>query len=190
MNISQTDRSLINNATVYNAANGEYYKQQHIDLEYVSQSTKHKIVNHPPRGIEVIIDKQADDLDKVYAPKGTVVPPDEILDMLKPGNLKIPIVHNEDKILPDSELLKVIHYFVSRKISKADGDTKRFIQSMDETAFLAMGMLVESWVDELIDEELVRMFLENYSYEKPEESDIDRDTSSDDEDEEEDEEDE
>lgn len=126
----------------------------------------------------MVIDNQADDLDKVYRSRGTIIPPDEILDMLKPGNLKIPVETDPGVELPESGLLECIHYYVSKKVSKSE--QRRVVEgSMDETALLAMGMLVESWIDELIDENTVRMFLDNYDFERPVESDLERGSGSD-----------
>lgn len=50
------------------------------------------------------------------------MPPDELLDMMKLDSLKIPMKLREDfkddAKLPDSDLLKVIHYFVSKKLGE------------------------------------------------------------------------
>lgn len=87
--------------------------------------------------------------------------------MMKPGKLKIPFTDPKDssgaKLLPSSELLKSIHYFVSKKYTR-DLNTRseilKYVEFMDETALLGMGMMLESWVDELVTEDTSRMFLQ------------------------------
>ncbi|KAI3404571.1 hypothetical protein KGF56_002616 [Candida oxycetoniae] len=165
MNLAQS--KLLPFTNVYSACNGEYRENQQIDKKYVADNrTTHKIISHS-RGLNIIVDKEADDFDKVVVQKGRTVPPDEILEMLKTGLLKIPIVDPKDKdgnsLLPCSDLLKNIHYFVSRKYLKdidVEPERSKYVECMNETSLLAMGMLVESWVDELVTEDVCKMFLQ------------------------------
>ncbi|RLV95400.1 hypothetical protein JA1_001033 [Spathaspora sp. JA1] len=172
MNISENDRMSLYDTDIYNACNGEYYKGRTINREYLKNSTTHKLISKP-NGAKLVIDKDSPDVDQIYISKGTVIPPDEILDMMKPGNIKIPIKDKQDFKpelgLPDSELLKVIHYFVSRRLTKNNSKKKRYIQRMDETALLAMGILIESWVDKLVDEKTCKLFLDQPNEEEQDE---------------------
>lgn len=164
MNISEVDRTLLNSTNVYNASNGEYHVNQNLNRTYIHNSKHHKLIE-TPQGLKVVIDKKANDLDKVFYARGKVVPPDELLDMMKLDSIKIPMKlreeFKEDTKLPDSDLLKVIHYFVSKKLGEqtSKGDTNKMVQSMDETALIAMGLLIESWYEELITDETARHFL-------------------------------
>lgn len=54
----------------------------------------------------------------------------------------------------------MLHYYTSKKIAKSDS-YKKVERSLDETSLLAFGMMVESWVDDLIDESTAQMFLEH-----------------------------
>lgn len=61
--------------------------------------------------------------------------------------------------LPDSELLRSLHYYVSDRVSKAELRYKgrllnraRFYRTMDESALLAIGKTVESFIEQLVDE--------------------------------------
>ncbi|KAI5962562.1 uncharacterized protein KGF55_003638 [Candida pseudojiufengensis] len=182
MNISGRERKLINNSNIYNACNGDYHVKRNINRKYIVEnrdSINHKLVK-TPQGIKLIIDKSSSDLDQVFQKYGRSIPPDEILEMMKPGNLKIPIV--EDPLLPNSDLLNSIHYYLSKKYSheeltsankrlkrsktkSADGGRKalrydKYLESMDESSLIFMGMLIESWCDELITDEVCKMYLE------------------------------
>ncbi|EGW34237.1 uncharacterized protein SPAPADRAFT_134238 [Spathaspora passalidarum NRRL Y-27907] len=179
MNISENERKLLNNTDVYNACNGEYYKGRAVNREFLKTSTTHKLITGE-KGLKLVIDKDADDVDMVYTSRGTAIPPDELLDMMKPDDLKIPIKHREDFKsggLPDSELLKSIHYFVSRRLTKNEKSAKKYARRMDETALMAMGILVESWVDRLLDKDTCRLFLADP--EEEEESDEENENSED-----------
>ncbi|KAI5958926.1 hypothetical protein KGF57_002360 [Candida theae] len=167
MNITESSKKLLNDSNVYEAANGEYHESRLINRRYIVENkTAHKLI--PKRnGLKVVIDKDADDLDKVFKAKGRTIPPDEVLDMMKPGKLNIPFADPEgakgEKLLPPSELLKCIHYFVARKYTKdmkRQSDVHKYLECMDETALLSMGMMLESWVDELVTEGFCKMLLQ------------------------------
>lgn len=89
MNISEVDRTLLNSTNVYNASNGEYHVNQNLNRTYIHNSKHHKLIE-TPQGLKVVIDKKANDLDKVFYARGKVVPPDELLDMMKLDSIKIP----------------------------------------------------------------------------------------------------
>ncbi|CAD1808412.1 UAF complex subunit Rrn10 family protein [Candida parapsilosis] len=167
MNITESNKKELNKSNVFEACNGDYHESRRINRRYILQNdNSHKLI-HKRKGLELVIDKDANDLDKVFWAKGRTIPPDEILDMMKPGKLKIPFTDPKDssgaKLLPSSELLKSIHYFVSKKYTR-DLNTRseilKYVEFMDETALLGMGMMLESWVDELVTEDTSRMFLQ------------------------------
>ncbi|KAG5420404.1 hypothetical protein I9W82_002285 [Candida metapsilosis] len=163
MNITESSKKQLNESNVYEASNGDYHESRLVNRRYIVQNdTPHKLI--PKRkGLKLVIDKDANDLDKVFRSKGRTIPPDEILDMMKPGKLKIPFADPEskgEKLLPSSELIKCIHYFVARKYTKDFKDASKYLECMDETALLAMGMMIESWVDEIVTEDTCKMFLQ------------------------------
>lgn len=68
--------------------------------------------------------------------------PDEYLASLKGSNVPIRLRDYEFE-LPDSELLNILHYYISHKFPNHEG-------IFDETALLALGMIMEYWIDEII----------------------------------------
>lgn len=173
MNISEKGEKLIHSTNVYNSCNGDYRRGQRINREYIAASKDHELIK-TKRGVKVVIDKNANDLDQVFISEGRVIPPDEILDSMKPDSLKIPMklrgdFKGDSSMLPDSDLLKAIHYFVSKKYDKVldRKGQRRMIQSLDETALMAMGLLLESWCDEIITNEVAKMFTKKYPKEDP-----------------------
>ncbi|CDK29541.1 unnamed protein product [Kuraishia capsulata CBS 1993] len=90
--------------------------------------------------------------------KGHLVSPDEILS--KHMNItEIPIYERDQLMrkgieLPDSDLLNALHYYTSNRIHRSIGrlsqEDRRTSQILDETALLAMGAAVETWIDSLI----------------------------------------
>lgn len=62
------------------------------------------------------------------------------------GSSRVPVKLRDDKFsLPDSDLLKVLHYYISHKYPNK---TRIF----EETSLLVMGLLVEHWMEEVIGE--------------------------------------
>lgn len=167
MNITESNKKLLNESNIYEASNGDYHELRLVNRRYIVQNdTPHKLI--PKRkGLKLVIDKDANDLDKVFRAKGRTITPDEILNMMKPGKLKIPFADPRDsrgeKLLPSSDLLKSIHYFVAKKYTKdmtRKSGIHKYLECMDETALLGMGMMLDSRVDELITEDTCRMFLQ------------------------------
>ncbi|CCE85334.1 Piso0_004922 [Millerozyma farinosa CBS 7064] len=101
--------------------------------------------------------------EEIYKNRGQAIPPDEILDRLNSTKLKIPMVYREefpdDLNLPSSDLLKALHYYTSTKISMSD-DLTRMKRSMNDTALLAFGLLIEDWADTILDSGVADMFME------------------------------
>lgn len=144
---------------VYNTAAGSQVKRMSLRMEKTMKSPHLKIVESDGKA-NLIIDTDAD-IDDLFRSKGRAIPPDEILDSRKENNITIPVKFREDFAhhlqLPSSELLEVLHYYTSRKFTPPRRNA--LMRSMDETALLAFGLLVESWVDDLIDEDTARLFL-------------------------------
>ncbi|KAG2730895.1 hypothetical protein G9P44_006044 [Scheffersomyces stipitis] len=159
-------RKWLANADVYRAVDGEYTKGRQIHKENLALSPYHeKKLSPNGNKLDVVLDKDAPDYDDMFISKGSSIPPDELLEILKPGHLKIPIKHRdefaEDRQLPSSELLKVIHYFASKKFTSTKKGEVEMARTMDESALLALGILVESWVDRMVDENTVKMFVDH-----------------------------
>ncbi|ABN68467.2 hypothetical protein PICST_50972, partial [Scheffersomyces stipitis CBS 6054] len=160
-------------ADVYRAVDGEYTKGRQIHKENLALSPYHeKKLSPNGNKLDVVLDKDAPDYDDMFISKGSSIPPDELLEILKPGHLKIPIKHRdefaEDRQLPSSELLKVIHYFASKKFTSTKKGEVEMARTMDESALLALGILVESWVDRMVDENTVKMFVDHCDSDKDE----------------------
>jgi RNA polymerase I-specific transcription initiation factor RRN10 len=111
----------------------------------------------------------ASDDPELYHNRGHAVPPDEILQHLNPSAVRIPLRAREDFVecpLPLLELLKVLHYYASHQVeaeaSAAQSPQLRawLARSMDETALLALGVLVEEMAERLVEEGGVNIFLE------------------------------
>ncbi|KAK6459007.1 uncharacterized protein RJT20DRAFT_124137 [Scheffersomyces xylosifermentans] len=152
-------------ADVYRAADGQYSKGRRLNRNNLVQSKYHEVTVKRDK-VDVVLDKDAPDYEDVVISKGSIVPPDEILEIIKPGHIKIPVKPREEfpesRQLPSSELLKVLHYYASRKFTKSKESGKRMTRSMDESALLALGVLVESWIDDIVDKDTAKMFIENY----------------------------
>lgn len=148
-------------ATIYQACNDEFRKGVVIDQRKLRNSSHSVTIKD--NQLDLIIDKDAEDVDEIFKNHGTALPPDEILQSLNTTQVKIPIKHRDefpsDISLPEPELLNVLHYYTSKKVSKT-GSYKKVERSLDESSLLAFGMMVDSWVDGLIDESTAQMFLE------------------------------
>lgn len=137
---------------VYDACNDTFVVDARINEHVIVESANHDIA-FSNKQRKVTLDPLAPDYDDVFVDKGTPLAPDDILDAVKPLALKIPVKYrNEIENLPLAELLRAIHFHASHlEITEC---------SLDETALLTLGMLVEQWAEELIDENVAKMFLE------------------------------
>ncbi|CAK9437341.1 uncharacterized protein LODBEIA_P17190 [Lodderomyces beijingensis] len=173
MNIN---RKVLEDADIYAACNGVYREQLQINRKYILENeTKHEITR-VRKGVKVEIDRDAGDLDKVFQCRGRFVSPDEMLELMKPGHLMIPIEEPKNSKreckLPSSDLLKAVHYYVASRYTKP-GDAEnagvradRYVESMDETALLSMGLLLDSWMNEFVTEDVCRMYLQKVKEKK------------------------
>lgn len=159
-----TSRGEAIQANVYNACDDEYRKGVIFNKEKLLKSPHHKVKVDGEK-LDITINKDAEDIDEIFQSKGIAIPPDELLDMIKTSNIRIPMKQRDefpdDIQLPSSELLKVIHYFASKKMTSV---SKGAARSLDETALLAMGLMVEQWAEDLIDDSTAQLFLEPLNY--------------------------
>ena len=83
----------------------------------------------------------------------------------------------EEQQLPESDLLKALHTYASDFYSRATNN-KGIVdyESLDETALLAMGFLVEAWADDVLGETGHLAFVEREG-EESDECDEDSDSS-------------
>ena len=75
----------------------------------------------------------------------------------------------EEQILPDSDLLKALHIYASEYYSKALG-TQRDVsyESMEETALLAFGILLEETAEHILGETGDMILVEGEEVSEPE----------------------
>lgn len=148
-----TSKSRLTNTNIYHATNGLYTPKSHITREAIQKSDRHslKVIDDK---LHITLDKDAPDYNEIH--NVIPIPPDEILELRKPSDIKIPYVMRDEFLskynvpLPSPDLLTSLHYYASKK-----GIATR---SLDETALLSLGMLVEDWIDELVDEHAASMF--------------------------------
>lgn len=132
-------------ANVYDATTDAYVTDIQLNEELINKSPYHEI-KRERKNPKAVLDPLAPDFKDVFVEKGRVMAPDEVLHALRPLTLNIPLKLREDfenpDALPDSDLLRAIHYYASAsEIPK---------HTMDETALLALGVLVEQWAEEEI----------------------------------------
>lgn len=156
MNTSKRD-SL--SANVYEASKGELRKDVHFN-----QSKLRKFRNQTNPGaseIDLVIDEEDESSNDLFRNRGRAIPPDEVLGSINTTGVKIPIKTREQlpEQIPSGELLEVLHYYASKKVSESQL-SRRCERSLDETALLAFGMLVDEWADELTDKTTALMFAE------------------------------
>jgi hypothetical protein len=81
------------------------------------------------------------------------VAPDEILAAKVEAPPLIPVVPRDDiPELPEADLLEALHYYISMMYPE-----RKF--NFDETALIALGMLMEEMVDETLNDESYKLFL-------------------------------
>ena len=156
MNASKRDNL---SANVYEVSKGELRKDVHLN-----QSKLRKLRDQTNPGaneIDLVIDEDNKSTDDLFRNRGKPIPPDEVLGSINTTGVKIPIKTREQlpEQLPSGELLEVLHYYTSKKVSESQR-SRRCERSLDETALLAFGMLIEEWADELTDKTTALMFAE------------------------------
>lgn len=136
---------------VYEACDDALLLNYGLDRPAIIASKHHQFTR---RG-SVTLDRSAPDYEQMFVDKGEPISADEVLESRKPLALKVPLVARGEFApgqLPLLDLLKAIQYYASHTDIKA--------RSLDESALLAVGMIVEQWADEMVDENAARMFLQ------------------------------
>lgn len=146
--------------TVYHASDGEYRRFVRFNRDAVIKSP-HVQTGSDEKARIFYLDRDAPDYDSMFLSKGTAIPPDEIIQQKLTG-FSVPLIPRHefpaDTPLPLSDLCKALHYYASTKYSK--GAESKMSRSLDELALLAFAMLVEEWVDDVVDQDFVLSFLE------------------------------
>lgn len=136
---------------VYLACNDEYLMGARLDSDLLLSSKYHRAGLTKNKKRKVVLDTKAPDYDDIFLDKGTPYAPDDVLEASKPSTLKTPVLSRDEvPSLPSSDIVEAIHYHMSHT------DCPR--GSCDETALLALGMLVEKWADDLVDENVSACF--------------------------------
>lgn len=85
------------------------------------------------------------------------LPPDEVLTRQIGIPPIVPVIQRDSSFqLPDSDLLNILHYYISLKYQ----ENERFF---DETCLLSLGMIIEDMVDEIFNDEDYKLFLNEIS---------------------------
>ncbi|CUM64130.1 uncharacterized protein PRCAT00001721001 [Priceomyces carsonii] len=149
------------NSNIYRACNGEYKRGVILNRGKLVNSSSHRVKIRGQK-IDLVINKDAEDIDAIFQSRGICIPPDEILDSIKTSNIKIPMKFRDefadDVQLPSSDLLKVLHYYASKKIGSRP-ENRRFTKFLDESALLGLGMMVERYVEDLVSEHAANIYL-------------------------------
>lgn len=160
--------------TVYEVADGRYISGQIIDRDIL----KNHIEGVTIKGKQVEIDtkKFKGNIDDFIKQKGRVIQPDEVTANLLSTIYRVPYKSSSELEipLPDSELLKVLHYYASNRLALENWQLE---QSLDETALLAVGMVIEKWADEIVSRGFVKLNREKMErkrkYKEVKEEDVD-----------------
>ncbi|EGV60671.1 hypothetical protein PSN45_001557 [Yamadazyma tenuis] len=144
--------------SIYEVCNDQFVQNRIVDDSVKRRNIQGvSVKNHT---VVVDLDKYRDPLEDILRTKGVYVSPDEMFRSSPNMVVDVPFQSREefeDLELPDSELLKVLHYYVSNRSANQGW---RLEKKLDETALLAFGMLVEKWADDIVDENVARMFIE------------------------------
>ncbi|CAH2353047.1 hypothetical protein CLIB1423_09S01618 [[Candida] railenensis] len=163
-------------ATVYQSCNDEYKRGVILNREKIAKAFPDIDTDNDWEVISEILQTAKDIQPEYYKSKGTSIPPDEILQKFNPTGIRVPMRSREElsksrSPLPSSDLLKALHYYTSRKVSKLDKkDRLKLENNFDETALLSLGSLVEDLAERLIGEHGIEIFTERDSSEN-----VDRD---------------
>lgn len=151
-------------ANVYQACEGDFRKGVSFNYARLRESVHHSVAQDDDGRLSITINKDAPDIDEVFLSQGVSIPPDEILNFVNKTNLRIPMKLREDfgesAKLPSSELLKALHYYTSHRVAESPNRTM-LERGFDETALLALGMVVEQWVDDMVDQSIAQYFAED-----------------------------
>lgn len=151
-NINEDSKSL------YNVCHGQRRRRHRFD--------KNKMRPYIDKGVKlssnrIEIDPDKVSIDDIQRGTGGIVPPDEVLQNYREAVVKIPIKPREsfpkNNQLPESDLLKVLHYYTSRRLQVQNLGLENHL---DETALLAFGVLVNNWADDIVADQTEDMYNE------------------------------
>lgn len=147
---------------IYDATSGRARRQMVLDFKKIKNENIQGVkVDKKTREVEIDLDTLNCPLEDILIKPGVFMSPDEILGSHINNILKIPLKerHETNPPLPDSDLLKVLHYYTSKRLESQNWGLK---QAMDGSALLGLGMMVEKWAQDLVDEETAKLFVEQY----------------------------
>ncbi|QPG74874.1 hypothetical protein FOA43_002210 [Brettanomyces nanus] len=167
----QGSKEKIRRLSLYKSCEGEYTVNRRYGYSLLSRDkeiVEDAIIDHT----EVPKLKRQYELKGEYlqpvlriAQQGHKVSPDELLCIgWKYNPAELPYMSREQikkrtgQGLPDSELLKSLHYYMLDRVRKSsltkgngvnEPDFKRFL---DESSMIALGKVIESWIEKMVDE--------------------------------------
>lgn len=145
---------------VYQTCNDEFVSGKLIKDEFFTKS--HKGVKVQDDKITVDLDEFEGKIHDMYDHMGTIYSADEVLATSARLLVQLPYKDRAEfgePKLPDSELLKVLHYYTSHRTENQNLHIK---ERLDDTALLSLGILMEKWADDMITKDTASMFIENY----------------------------
>lgn len=127
-----------------------------------SQKVKGVKIDQNCKYVEIDLNQLDCPLEEIILTPGRMKSADEILGSNFFNILKIPIVqrHETDPPLPDSDLLKALHYYASNRLESQDWELQN---KFDGSALLGFGMLVEKWAQDIVNKNTAKLFVEKYS---------------------------
>lgn len=103
--------------------------------------------------VQDVLKENVRHLDNGKSSQGHVITADEVIGKIHKVKVPIKPLEEFENKLPDSGLLELIHYYFSSKYSHLPlAAQRKVLRSMDETALISLGLLVEDWIDEMIGE--------------------------------------
>lgn len=146
---------------VYQACNDEFFINRLIKDAFFT--TKHKGIEMRDDKIVVDLDEFDGDIKDMFDGSGVPYPADEIIGSSAKLQVQLPYKDRsefQNPQLPDSELLKVLHYYASNRLETQNLNIK---ESLDDTALLGLGFLAGKWANDMITKQTAAMFIEKYN---------------------------
>lgn len=151
-----------NTSNVYAACNEELRRGMTFNNVRYQNGKLPGVTLHDSGEVSVDLSEFDGDVNDVLHQSGRIISADELLAVLANTILKIPIKNRDEFTelkLPDSDLLKVLHYYGSQRLHQQNWRLER---KFDETALLQLGLLVERWIDDAINDKSATMFAERF----------------------------
>ncbi|ODV82943.1 hypothetical protein CANARDRAFT_204099 [[Candida] arabinofermentans NRRL YB-2248] len=167
MNI-ELNRDYLQKLNIYQSSNGEYTLDRSATYKPIDKNDLNPIINLNDDSIpKVRSDYQKLNNNNYKIPiglsyKGSIISPDILLGIgmnVAVNRLKYLNRHDVWRItgckLPNSQLLVAIHYYIMNRIIKLKGKLQcdKYTKFMDESALIAIGTLIESYIEDLIHEQ-------------------------------------